>query len=101
MTTLTGSEKQIKWANDIRAKVQDDFDNFKTALKDNPAAIKGIEFIENIESSRFWIDHKDFDAQGLLVLFSGELGLDFRGIEYADNARITLDGEIIISKKTR
>lgn len=99
MTKLTGSEKQIKWAMDIKSKMQADFDKFKDMMKDSEAAIKAIKFVENIEAAKFWIDNRNFDVAGLLTLFGGQ-GLSYRGDECAEIAKVSVDGKITLSKRT-
>lgn len=51
--TMNGTEKQIKWAEDIKAGM--DFDSAKTAFAGNKPALKALAFIENIDSAKWWI----------------------------------------------
>ena len=59
--TLTGSEKQVSWANDIRDRAIKALDS----LRDYATDQKGKDFIKTTESdiksktdSRFWIDNR-------------------------------------------
>lgn len=48
---MIGSEKQIKWAEDIKAKFAAEFDD---ATKQNA---------DKIESAKWWIDHRNDDVK--------------------------------------
>lgn len=68
MTNLTGSEKQINWANDIRAKLLpacQKYVNEKTAKATDAQKAKPLAFVawlENQTEAKFWIDQQvDFD----------------------------------------
>ena len=59
--TLTGSEKQVAWANDIRDRAIKALDSLRGYATDK----KGKDFIKTTESdiksktdSRFWIDNR-------------------------------------------
>ena len=62
MVELKGTEKQIKWANDIRAKFLAYVEIFEEDIKDrNDENIKetqdAINKIKNIDSAKFYIDN--------------------------------------------
>ena len=62
-TALRGSDKQIKWANDIRAK----------KLAEVPAGPERDHLATNEADSRFWIDRRDRSADQLKYDARGKL----------------------------
>jgi len=89
---MTGSKKQIEWAENIKAGI--DFSEISKQFSGNEAALKVVEYIENIESANFWIDHRDCSAMDLLRKISGT-GLQVKGFGFSNlvkadaNAKMT------------
>lgn len=94
---MKGSAKQVAWAEDIKAKLKDGFEDFKARAK-NAAADKIIDFIQNQEDARFWITYRNYTAQMLIMTILKE-GLQIKGNEYSHNATATQDGTITITWK--
>ena len=76
MTTLTGSEKQVSWANDIREKLISKLNIATEMLSDtsftdeiHPELVSAAKEIlpsimadvESQESAKWFIDHRNFD----------------------------------------
>lgn len=60
MVALTGSEKQIAWAEKIRAKAIDDLDAIKTQEeKDETFKAKIKTILLEQSESKWWIENKD------------------------------------------
>lgn len=64
MKQLTGSEKQIKWATDLRQRFIDGFegehdDRFEDVLK--------------MDSAKFWIESRSMNATQMLLVARGVL----------------------------
>lgn len=57
---LEGSEKQIEWAETIRMKFVESYDNFKSSSKLRAKKVCKLfeEIIETETTARFWIDHR-------------------------------------------
>ena len=70
---MNGSEKQVKWAEGIKAAKEDRFATLAAVAK-LPAAIKAIEYIHNNQSASFWIDYRlETVDQMLRLLLTGDL----------------------------
>jgi hypothetical protein len=74
MKKLTGTEKQVKWAEGIREEKLAEIANF---LEENKGAIAPgtgetidgfVKKLKEVESSKFWIEERDSGAQHLLKL---------------------------------
>ena len=91
---MTGSEKQVKWAKDIKSNL--DFNSIKNQVAGNDAAIKVIEFIENNEYASFWIDYRDHQVTDLLRAIS-TTGLRIRGFGFDHKAKVDQTGQITIT----
>jgi len=74
MKQLTGTEKQIKWAEGIREEKLAEIASFLEQNKSMIApgtegVINGfVEILKEVESSKFWIEERDSGAQHLLKL---------------------------------
>ncbi len=60
---LTGSEKQIAWAETIRQKMMADIDEFiyksvKSEMRNDPKLLEAVEYIKGKTQARWWIDHR-------------------------------------------
>lgn len=68
---LRGSEKQVKWANDLRAKFFCDLSRAKNVA---PAAIPVIvKFFAKKTDAKYWIDARPLDVISTLVQHKDEL----------------------------
>lgn len=72
---MKGSEKQVKWAEAIKASKN--FQEWIGRGKDdnaNQVLVKAVAYFENIQESAFWIDNRDKSEKHLLMkLFDGTL----------------------------
>jgi len=72
---MNGSEKQIKWANDIINSKQEAFAKFEQAAK-NDIARKAIAYIRNNQNAAFWIDYRDTTVTDMVrALLGGTLSI--------------------------
>ncbi|EMS77185.1 hypothetical protein [Desulfotignum phosphitoxidans] len=85
---MTGSEKQIKWAEDI--KRQANFENCRSQFAGNAAANKAIDWLENIENVKFWIENQGQEAAVLLTILA-TTGLDMQD---GTTAKADTDGNV-------
>ena len=68
LPALTGTEKQIAWAETIRQAVigrAEEFIYGRLPEIERGAAMLGLEEIQKIESARWWIDHRDITLREL------------------------------------
>jgi len=94
---MKGSEKQIKWADDIKANMKPDFDNLRSQLAGNAIALKAINFVENLDLASFWIENRDSSPMTMLNEMV-QSGLRIMGCEYSHNAKFNQsNGEITIT----
>jgi hypothetical protein len=94
---MKGTEKQIKWAEDIKAKMN--FNELKTKAI-NPMVAKGVNFVEAIENAEFWILYRDHAAGDIVRdLFKG--GILVRGAGYTDKAKADVTTGIITTTKEK
>lgn len=68
MVPLAGSEKQIAWAETIRAKIIGEIEALP-AEAGKPAELKGqiLDFYKKETSAKAWIDMRDKTARGLVI----------------------------------
>ena len=86
---MKGSEKQIKWAEDIKQEITSSWG----LANITPPGQKAIDFISGIDDARFWIDNKSNNGLALLQsLAAGHLRV--KGSGYSNVAKITPDGII-------
>lgn len=81
---MKGSEKQIKWANQIQAKIAE---QAKAYLGRNEKIDKAVNKILSIDNASFWIDYRDYDINLMLSSLQRE-GLRNRGFGYSNNIKI-------------
>lgn len=97
---MNGSQKQVKWAEDIKASKN--FDQFVTAARNEQAKIivtKAVDFVKNIESASFWIDYRDYAEMDIFnSLMRGNLKVN--GLGENATAKMSPDGEITITEKS-
>ena len=71
LPALKGSEKQINWANSIRAELIAGLEKIRTlAIEANqPQAIVGtIDAIINNDSAKFWIDNRGYTPKQIVTM---------------------------------
>lgn len=96
-TEMKGSEKQIKWAENLKAAWNDAAETFKGKT---PIIDQAIETILEIEYADFWIDSfghdnpvaKDSVMVALKKLEKGTLR--YKGLGYKATMQIALDGTV-------
>ena len=83
---MNGSEKQVKWAEEIKASKASEVIDLKSRAK-NPVAVKAVEYLENNEEAAFWIDNRTstFDEM-FRQLISG--GIYTKGSQYDNKAKL-------------
>lgn len=95
---MNGSEKQIKWADEIKAGKAEQFATLRSKVI-SPIGTRALDFIESLDSASFWIDNKDRSAMEMLTsLLRG--GLSTKGSQSSERA--TMDqatGIITITSK--
>lgn len=62
---MLGSQKQIKWAEDIRNARLEDFAKLEARVK-NEIGRKAISYIRDNEQASFWIDYRTVSAADML-----------------------------------
>lgn len=62
---MLGSQKQTKWAEDIRNGKLEDFAKLEARAK-NEIAHKAISYIRDNEQAGFWIDYRTVSASDML-----------------------------------
>lgn len=97
---MKGTEKQIKWAEEIKSKLETGFKNFTP----NPMMEKATNYILNIDNATFWIDEARFYVDnpiGLVMAFASPNGILTNGTTGADVAFMDkTTGEIKETKRT-
>lgn len=63
LPALTGTEKQIAWAETIRQKMLADIDEFifksvKEEMRNDPKLLEAVEHIKGKTEARWWIDNR-------------------------------------------
>lgn len=87
---MKGSEKQIVWAEEIKAKIAAEI----APLRGRGAHFdKMMDFILSIEDSRFWIDYRDYSLKTMLSSLV-KSGLQTKGFDYAETAKSDASGNI-------
>ena len=69
LPALTGTEKQIKWARDIRAKLISDAVRFMDGNKATELYKQFRSWLDNQPSASWWIDHRDSTTKDLAVIW--------------------------------
>lgn len=97
---MNGSEKQITWANEIKAGKN--FGAWAGKGKDaaaNATIDKAIAFIGSIDNAAFWIDNRDRSEQAIMTdLFAGRLQI--KGSSSGAKAKIdSATGQVTITEK--
>ncbi len=85
---MNGSEKQIKWAEEIKAAKAEEFAKLYKAVR-NDIGTKAISYIESNDNVAFWIDNRDRKVADLLnQLCRG--GLAIKGDGFAVKALLDM-----------
>jgi len=93
---MLGSQKQIKWANEIRDGKLADFAKLEERAK-NEIGQKAIAYVRDNEQASFWIDYRAVSASDM-VRNLVTTGLQIRGYGFSHNATMNhRSGEIIVS----
>lgn len=97
---MKGSEKQIKWAETIKASK--DFSQWLGKGKDeaaNAVLAKAVAFIEAIDAAAFWIDNRDRTEQAIITdLLAGRL--QPKGWQHDQKAKIDMSTGVITLTET-
>jgi hypothetical protein len=80
---MEGTEKQIKWAKDIRDNFQGNFPD----MSSNPITQKAKDFVLGIDNAAFWLDHRKRSPQRILRDLIGG-GLAIRGFQFPHRAKL-------------
>ena len=87
---MKGSEKQIKWAEDIKARITANNFGMETVTE---VGQKAIDYIASIDDANFWISYRD--RTGVAMLQEMARGtLRIKGDGWGRTAKITPDGTI-------
>lgn len=94
---MNGSQKQIKWAEDIKASK--DFSKFLGKGRNeqaNAIIAKAVSFIESNDNAAFWIEYQDSSEMEMLngLMTSGLL---VKGWQFDHRATMAQDGTITIT----
>ena len=100
---MKGTEKQIKWAEAIKATMKQDFDAIRTQFEGNAIAIKAIDFVQGLDWATYWIDNRNSNPMAMLNEIA-QGNLRTRGDGYSHTAKfdqatgaITVTWEEIVS----
>jgi len=63
---MRGTEKQIKWAAEIKATMKPDFDAIRTQFEGNAIATKAIDFVQGLDWASFWIDNRSSNPMTMM-----------------------------------
>lgn len=96
---MNGSEKQVKWAEDIKASKN--FDKFIDSARNEAAKVivtKAVNFVKSIDSAKFWIDYRNSSEMDIFnSLMRG--GLKINGHDNNRTAKMAQDGTITITEQ--
>lgn len=97
---MNGSEKQVKWAEEIKAtKNFDQFIKNAKGSKMETFVTNAANFVKNIESAAFWIEYRDYSEIRILdSLAKGNLKIN--GFSENATAGISQSGEITVTEKS-
>lgn len=95
---MKGSEKQTKWAEEIKTKIETGF----AAFTAHPVIDKATAYVLGIDNASFWIDEARYHTDnpiGLIMAFARD-GIRIRGLGFGDLAKIDEQtGEITVSQR--
>lgn len=81
---MKGSDKQIKWAEDIKASKATEFSALRSKVI-SPIGIKALDYIESNDVAKFWIDFRSTSVMDMLnSLLRG--GLQIKGAGQSNRA---------------
>lgn len=81
---MKGSDKQIKWAEDIKASKAADFASLRSKVRD-PKGIKAMDYVEAIDWAAFWIEYEKMSAMQIMNVLLRS-GLLIKGWQFQDKA---------------
>lgn len=94
---MLGSQKQVKWAEDIRNSKLEGFEKMEARAL-NDIARKAISYIRDNEQASFWIDYRTVSAPDMLRSLLSNIGLSIWGFNHDRKATLNPQtGEITIS----
>lgn len=89
MVELKGSEKQVKWAMDIRNNIISEVErqtNFITEFDVITKVVNSVkEAINNIEDAKFFIDNRNMDLNFYSSEFFNKFGLEYPKRKFISN----------------
>lgn len=95
MVELTGSAKQIAWAEDLRTETMTAIDTLKTRTEDEAARkARVVEYLGGITSAAWWIDNNVFAGKGMIrraVEHAAEHGIDLTAEPVAEPVEEPVD----------
>lgn len=89
---MNGSEKQIKWAADIKRQMGLE----QLVGQFNEVADRALNYIKEIDSAVFWIDYRELNANQLMQALV-TTGLSIKGHGNSHLAKMAPDGTITIT----
>jgi len=90
---MKGSEKQIKWAEDIKAEKAELFEILRQHVR-NEIGTKALDYIQDNEYATFWIDHRNHTPMIMLKsLLTGRF--EVKGASFDRKAQIDPDTGVI------
>ena len=67
MPELTGSEKQVAWADDIRHKMYIEVKEYVAKFEENEAATAFLEWVHQQTDAKFWINHSNMRPEEIAL----------------------------------
>ena len=94
---MKGSEKQVKWAEEIRdGKDFDAMLGHGRNAESNQIIEKAVSYVKNNDNASFWIDYRNSSAMNMLRGLMTE-GLSIKGNQHDRLAKMAPDGIITIT----
>lgn len=69
---LTGSEKQITWADDIRYKLYIQIRKYMLEFEENETTMEFLDWIEQQTTAKFWIEHREMRPAEIITEWEKE-----------------------------
>ena len=67
MPELTGSEKQIAWADDIRHKLYFEIRKYILDFEENETTTAFLDWVEQQTDAGFWIEHREMKPAEIIT----------------------------------
>lgn len=64
---LTGSEKQVAWASDIRNKLYLEIRKYISEFEENETTSVFLDWLEKQAAAKFWIEHRDKEPGEIIM----------------------------------